>query len=286
MTVPADQQDDEWERKARHIMVTGQVPHFAPDADMLDIMRHHLQEHVEEKGAGGMALVLGATPELADLALEAGLRVVCVDRNAAMFAAAAQRRRCRDAERETLVVADWLDMSMLGAGSIEVVLGDAALNNLPHEQMDAMLMELARVTSPGGRLLLRQLMLPDTEVPQYGFERARAALRAGQIGLHDFDRALRFCAFNAQALDPQRHELDARRVFAIVRDMYAAGELSAEEFNFLMGRQSEIRHTVYRVSEQLLLLGRLGTCEIARLPPTCFFRDLMAIFVVRVVRAC
>jgi hypothetical protein len=180
------------------------------------------------------------------------------------------------------VVADWLYMPMLETGSIDVVLGDAALNNLPHERMDGMLAELARVTRSGSLLLLRQLVLPDVEAPQYGFEQACAALRAGRIDGHDFDRALRFYAFNPQVLDPLRHELDARRVFEIVQEKYAAGALSEKEHEFLMGRYSEVRHTIYPASEQRRLFERLGACEIECLPEDCFFRELMAIFVVTV----
>lgn len=278
----AAQQEAEWERKARRIISTGEVPHFAPDEDTLAIIRRRLHDHVAARGVDGIALVLGATPELIDLASDAGLRTVSVDRNAAMFDASALRRRNCDPLRETAIVADWLDMPMLGAESIDVVLGDAALNNVPDERMVAMLDALGRVTRPGSLLLLRQLVLPDAEMPQYRFEQARAALRAGRIDEHDFDRALRFYAFNAQALDTQRHELDARRVFAIVGEKHAAGELTGEEYDFLMGRYSEVRHTVYPVSEQRRLLERLGRCEIDRLSSTCFFRDLMAVFVVQV----
>ena len=99
-----------------------------------------------------------------------------------------------------------------------------------------------------------------------------------------FDRVLRFYSFNSLALDTTRHAIDARHVFACIREKFDAGELRSDEFDFLLGRYSEVCHTVYGASEQALQLGRLGRCEVERLPESVFYRDLMAVFVVEVGR--
>ena len=275
-------QAGEWNRKARCIIATGEQPHFAPDADILAIMRRQVAAHAAASGPDSTALILGATPELADLALLEGLRVISVDCSAAMFEAAARRRQVTDPRRETAIVANWLDMSAIVGGEIDIVLGDAALNNVPHEQMAAMLDEIARVTHPGSLISLRQIALPDGHVPEYEFPNALAALRAGRISKHDFDRALRFYSFVSLALDPAHHSLDARRVFELIREKRATAELSADEFDFLMSRCSGVRHTVYGLSEQVRLLERLGTCKVEMLPESCFYRGLMAVFAVQV----
>jgi SAM-dependent methyltransferase len=259
-------------------MATGGHPHFAPDADMLAIYRRR----VAGVRRGATALVLGATPELADVALEAGFRVIRIDRSAAMFAEAARRRQAGDRGNEVEIIADWLGMDMIGRGEIDLVLGDAALNNVAHERMDALLDEVARVTRPGGSVLLRQIVLPDHDIPEYEFAAALAARREGRISLHDLDRVLRFYSLRSAPLEPSRHRLDARRVFQALCAKHAAGELADDEFAFLSDRRSEISHTVYTMSQQARLLARLGDCEIDRLPPSCFFHELMAIFAVRV----
>jgi len=266
-----------WDRKARHLISTGGRPHFAPDADMLAIYRRR----VSGVRRGGRALVLGATPELADIALDAGFRVIRIDRSAAMFAEAARRRQAVARANEVEIVADWLVMDMIACDEIDLVLGDAALNNVPSEQMDVLLDEIARVTRPGASVLLRQIVLPDHDIPEYEFGAALAARREGRISLHDLDRVLRFYSFRSAALEPLRHRLDARCVFQVVCAKHAAGELDDDEFAFMSDRRSEISHTIYTMSQQARLLGRLGVCEIDRLPPSCFFHELMAIFAVR-----
>jgi hypothetical protein len=185
-------QASEWARKAQRILAGGETPHFAPDADMLALQQCRVVAHLAAHGANGNALVLGATPELADLALGLGLSVISVDCSAEMFSAAARRRGFSSLTRETEIVGNWLDMGTVASGSMDIVLGDASLNNVPHRQMPAILAEITRVTRRGSLVSLRQIVLPDAAVQEYEFPNALAALRAGHIGLHDFDRILRF----------------------------------------------------------------------------------------------
>jgi hypothetical protein len=194
-------QAGEWGRKAQLILATGEAPHFAPDADMLALQQRRVVAHIAAGNSGRTALVLGATPELADLALREGLRVISADSSAGMFEAAARRRELSNPARETRIVGDWLAMNTVADGSIDIVLGDASLNNLPHRQMPAMLDEIARVTHVGSLVSLRQIVLPDAAVPEYEFAHALADLRAGSISLHDFDRIVRFYSFLSVAFD-------------------------------------------------------------------------------------
>lgn len=274
----AADQAGEWERKARCLIAGGKSPHFAPDPEVLAIFRRRLREARRDPGA--TALVLGATPELADIALDGGYRVVTVDRSQAMLDASLARRASVDPAREERHVADWRAMAMVADGGIDVVLGDAALNNVATEAMTGVIGELARVTRRGGMMLLRQIVLPDVPVAAYEFENALASLRAGAIDLNAFDRALRFYSFNAAALDPARHALDACRVFACIRQRFEAGALAQDEFDFLMGRYSEVCHTVFSLREQHRLIEPLGRCAVEHLPEHVFYRALMAVFVV------
>ena len=171
-------QAGEWERKAQRILATGELPHFAPDADMLALQRRRVTAHISTWGSNGTALILGATPELADLALGEGLRVVSVDRSAGMLAAAARRRGLSDPARETWIVGDWLDMGAIARGSMDVVLGDASLNNVPHRQIPALLDEIARITRTGSLISLRQIVLPDAAVDTFAFSAGQASFAA------------------------------------------------------------------------------------------------------------
>lgn len=274
--------DAEWERKARLCLASREAPHFAPDSDILEIFARRIDAFLAANQGVRNALVLGATPELVDAVLGRGLHAYVVDRSQLMFEAASSRRRTAIEAREHPIVADWLDMGAIETGQIDLVLGDAALNNVPHDAMAGTLRELARVIRPRSLVLLRQIVLPDSAVPAYEFTEARKLLRAGTIDLNAFDRIVRFYAFNSTALDPRRHALDARQVFACIREKFAAEELSRAEFDFLMSRYSEVCHTVYPLTEQVRLLSDLGRCSVERLPGHVFFREMMAVLAIEV----
>jgi ubiquinone/menaquinone biosynthesis C-methylase UbiE len=277
-------QPDVWAQFARTIVTTGKRPHFAPSEEILAIMRERLVAFVAERGRGCLAVILGATPELADIALTAGCRVVRIDSNPAMFEAAAGRQTVADRNAETLVIGDWLHMQGINDGEAEMVLGDSSLNNVPHEDMARLFAELARITRPGSMLVLRQIVLPDQQYPDYDFTPALAAFRAGSITADDFHRRLRFYAFNAGAYDPVLRILDASRIFAEIRCKHEEGSLTKQEFAFLMTRKSEIRHTLYGFAEQQRLFASLGACEAIPAGLADSARDLFKVFVIRVGR--
>lgn len=277
-------QPDVWAQLARNIVTTGRRPHFAPSEEILAIVRERLAAYVAAHGRNRLAVILGATPELADIALTAGCRVVRIDSNPAMFEAAAGRQTVADRKAETLIIGDWLHMQGISDGEADIVLGDSSLNNVPHEDMARLFAELARITRHGSMLVLRQIVLPDQPFPDYDFTPALAAFRAGRITADDFHRRLRFYSFNAGAYDPVQRILDAQRIFSEIRRLHEEGRLNKDEFDFLMSRRSEIRHTIYGLTEQLRLFGPLGTCEAIPAGLADSARDLFKVFVIRVGR--
>lgn len=278
-------QPEAWAQHARAAIASGRRPHFAPSDDILAIMRERVEAFVARRGAGCLAVILGATPELADMALTAGCRVLRIDCNPAMFEAAAGRQTVADRCNETAAIGDWLHLDMIANGAADIVLGDSSLNNVPHAEMAQLLRELARITRPGSLLCLRQIVLPDEAVPAYEFPAALAAWRGARIARDEFYRMLRFYSFAVGAYDADNRVLDARLVFAEIHRRHAAGDLTDAEHEFLVSRDSEIRHTVYPCAEQRRLLEALGACEVVS-PKFAGGRcDLFKVFVIKVGEA-
>lgn len=275
-------QPEAWAQHVRTIVATGHRPHFAPSDEILAIQRERVSAFVASHGDGCLAVILGATPELADIALMAGCRVVRIDCNPSMFEAAAGRQIVADRRNETILIGDWLHLDAIRNGEADIVLGDSSLNNVPHADMAKLFAELERITHAGSMLCLRQIVLPDKPVPAYEFPAALAAFRAGRITDNHLHRMLRFYSFATAAYDPQTFVLDARLVFAEIRRSYAAGLLRDAEYDFLMDRYSEIRHTIYACSEQLRLLKGLGACEAIAPRLTGGPCELFKVFVVSV----
>ena len=255
---------DDWARYAAKFLASGQRPHFAPAKEILDIHQQQIDHAKGDKCAQLKTLILGATPELADLALANNCRVLRVDCNPVMFEAAKSRQKIADRSNETIVIGEWLDLHMIGDGEIDLVLGDASLNNIPHALMPQFLDEIARITRPGSLISIKQILFPDEKVASYEFHNAVNAYRTGKINDNEFYRILRFYSFIAEGYDPTTHVLDAEKVFHAIQQKHAANQLTDAEFDFLYSRYNTIQHTIYTQTAQRQLLERLGECRIVQ----------------------
>ena len=262
---------DAWDARARRLLEGGADPHYAPDADELALYRRTLEPwcaHAERSAATPRLLVLGATPELADLGLELGFDVVRVDASPTMFEAARLRERVEDRGREQCLVADWRNLESLDTDSVHAVVGDAALNNVDHADMESVLEELQRVLPVGGILSLKQIVLPTTAGDRLELEPVLRARRAGELDDRTFRMLVRFWCFRRPALDPSRHVLDAAAVYRAVDEEREKGTWTDEEYALLLASRSDLRHTVYAAPTQKALFMRFfGSCRTEHASP-------------------
>ena len=136
-------------------------------------------------------LLLGATPEMADL----GTQTVGVDKNSAM---AAHLWPGNTAHRQALA-GDWLALPF-ARNTFSAAIGDGSLSPLPYPAGYRQLFgQLAEVLRPGGRVALRLYKAPDESE---SLAAVFAAARAGEIrGFHVFKWRLAM-ALVAAAGDP------------------------------------------------------------------------------------
>ena len=254
-----------WDEQARRLLATRVLPHFAPDPSELQVHRRLLGAHragLPRREVAPRLLVLGATPELSDLGLELGYGVVRVDSSPAMFEAARWRETTEDRREETCLVADWRDLGPFDTGSVDAVVGDAALNNVAHADMAQVLRELRRVVRPGGVLSLKQIVLPDEEDAAPEFAAVLEARRRGALDWTAFRMLVRFWCFRAAAYDEATLVLDAARVYDAVDAEQAKGTWDESEVAHLAKSRSSLRHTVYPAGVQASLLRTgLGPCR-------------------------
>lgn len=149
---------------------------------------------------GGPTLLLGVTPELADVA--AGL--VAVDRNHSMIA----NIWPGNTGRSTALVGDWMALGFRSA-TFAACVGDGSLIAAHYPSDHAVLFaEIARVLCPGATLVLRAYVRPDAGDTALAVRQA-----ALDGGLHDF-HAFKLRLATALACDigdpnvPVQHILD------------------------------------------------------------------------------
>ncbi|MBI5005778.1 MAG: class I SAM-dependent methyltransferase [Nitrosomonadales bacterium] len=121
----------------------------------------------------GRCLLLGVTPELADLSPT----LTAIDNSAAMIAALWHGR-------QRAILGDWLEMPFAPA-SFDTVIGDGCLVLLAQPMQHQRFFErLAKIVAPGGRILLRVFVGP--EQPETREEVCRDALAGKMRSVHAF----------------------------------------------------------------------------------------------------
>jgi len=123
------------------------------------------------------ALILGVTPELATLPWPPGTALHAIDASAAMVGALWPREAAPAGS--VARTGDWRALDLPDA-SVDLVLGDGCFTVLAYPaDHAAVIRELHRVLRPGGRLVVRAFVLPQT---REALADVGAALWAGRIG--------------------------------------------------------------------------------------------------------
>jgi SAM-dependent methyltransferase len=285
---------NDWTTIARQLEAGSLSPRFAPSPDELAVHRAaHLACSGSRRSSPERALVLGATPELAALALSLDLSVLRVDNCPGMFAAARPRETWGAGQPIEDVHADWRDLRAIPDASVDLVLGDAALNNVAHADLDTVLAQLQRVLRPEGVLSLKEIVYPETwqlppgedaEVPDLAWALARH--RAAALTQVEFRTLLRFWCFLRDAYDAPSRLLDGARVHEAVLREQSRGTFTEDEAAHLIATASPLKHTIHARSElQARLQQRFGRCTVRHAGPELHRRNLFQIFLVGIDEA-
>jgi len=111
------------------------------------------EEYVERTASDckSKLLILGATPELRDIALRNNLKPVCCDHDIRVWKA--MKFFMKESGEETYIHLDWLHMSI--DVKYDIVLGDYSLNMLPQDSLESYIKHTANLTKKGGFFIQR-----------------------------------------------------------------------------------------------------------------------------------
>lgn len=108
-------------------------------------------------------LILGATPELRDLAIRFGSIATAVDISPEMLEKMTEVMAYKKSSRNLMVKADWLGIGrLLQPGAFDAIMGDGSLYNVPAKRHQGLVRDLAQLLKPRGHLIIRHYVyLPD-----------------------------------------------------------------------------------------------------------------------------
>lgn len=133
-----------------------------PNEDELAVYERFLKKAV--KGIDNpRVLVLGATTELRDMAIELGCECLAVDLSPRLITLFHDHMKHKDSDKNHYMKYDWFKMmDLLLPESFDVVLADCSLNNVPAEDNELLLKITSDFLKEGGYSIQRNFMFnPD-----------------------------------------------------------------------------------------------------------------------------
>ena len=282
MQVVNIKQKEEWSRQALRILNSEKLPHFAPKQEILKVHQENI-DLIKKNITSPHVLILGATPQLADLALTNNCFVYRVDNNLSMFDAAKKYETVKQRCNENIIINDWLSMKEIEDNRIDLILGDASLNNVLSMNMLDLFEELKRVSHTGSLLSFKQIVFPDKKINDYHFEKVVKSFREIKLTQDEFYLILRFYSFKDLAYDTKSCLLDAGIVFDLIEKKYKEGKLSESEYAIFDARRGLLKHTIYNKTEQQKLFREhLGETSVIYPNNSCVYRDIFNMFSIKI----
>lgn len=176
----------------------------------------------------GIAIVLGMTPELRNLALTRFDHVFSVDRSESAIEIFREWVEPLHADRESIIKADWSTLHQVVPDSADVVLGDGVFGNCPGVDGAAKLLaSAASVLKPRGVLITRHACYPDYFTGMIRtWQGYLDAFSSGTLQLDEVGFGLRISAFVDSCWTRSDQVLDCSMVYKTLEELHGAGNLS------------------------------------------------------------
>jgi len=172
-------------------------------------------------------VVLGADPEILDLCLENGCKVISIIRNPiiAQITNFMMKYQGHRNHKSVIVKDNWLKLP-LPKNSCDLVLTEFALSLHPYKDYEILLKEIQRVLKPDGLCFTRKFDLP-TGYKKPEIKQVLALWRKGEITHNDF---IVLCC---KRMSDENYNADCGKLWDIFENMYANGKFTDEEFKLI-----------------------------------------------------
>ena len=215
------------------------------------------------------ALILGATPELRDLALRNNFFTFAIDISPAMLRGMTKLMHRANPRRERRIVADWRTV-VLPQNHFDLVMADASLNNvLSAAGVRAVLRQVAGALAPAGMALMRTIVAPETARIKPITWWLRSVERGSGINPSDFSVIIRAASREAGLKSPAGRVDSVRVCRALLRHAAVTSRRQRPVIDFFyraLGQEHKYlliyQHAAYeRLLKQFFIIRRLPGCR-------------------------
>lgn len=188
-------------------------------------------------------LILGATPELRDIALENGFRTYSVDLSRKVINLFSKLMKHRNHKNETVKVQNWLKLRFKDS-FFSLVMADASFCNLSTRAENRKLMGIVKkVLIPGGYFVSRNIFCPDER--RIPVKKLVSLYRKNKLPFPDFFMQLRAVTYLDKVYNKRKYQYDAKRNFDLIEKDYKKGIFTKKERDKIMGFRNNIINTLY-----------------------------------------
>jgi ubiquinone/menaquinone biosynthesis C-methylase UbiE len=229
-------------------------PPTAPDAAELAIYEKYAK--LASKSSIKNSLVLGATPELRDIAIKNGFVGYAVDISKNVSELFTSLMDYKDDPNNKMIIGDWLEMNFKD-NFFSLVMADASFCNLPTKELNEKLIKILKdIISPKGYFVSRNIFFPTIE--RIPVKELVKSYRANKISLADFFMIIRTVSYMPQLYSEDTYQYDAKKNFDIIEEEYKKGVFNKEEFDTIMGWKNNIINTFYPEKEFIKMFENNG----------------------------
>ena len=186
-------------------------------------------------------LILGATPELRDLALSyKNSKVIVVDFNLQTIKKMGSLMKNKNSDREKIIVCDWLKMPVK-KHSVDLVVGDAVFANIRFYNFDQFYKKIFQVLRSDGFLLIRDVL----RIQKYIKSPEEIIRLAAKQDWHWFDLyTILYGSSSGRWYSKRKNHIDTTIMYRWIDLAYKKGIINQSTFDLFDPWRSDLKHTV------------------------------------------
>ena len=229
-----------WKLRAAEARIKRPSP-FAPDKSEL---RAYKSAFKLIKDAPKNALILGATPELRDLAIKHGFKSHAVDLSKDVLKKYSSIMKYKNHKYNIPIVKNWLNMKFKD-NFFGIILGDMSLNNLATKKDNLKLVKIMKkVLAPKGMFATRHFLYLKTVKPM-PLKKLLKAYRGKKITYADFVAELRSLTYKDRVYNEKTYQYDAKKNFDLIDLDYKKGLFTEKEYRGIAPFRNNVINTFY-----------------------------------------
>lgn len=232
------------------------VPPFAPSKNELNFYQNYINKISKDKNFPQRALILGATPELRDGAIKAGLESYAVDISKEMMDKFSILMKHRNHSKDKRIIKDWLKIDF-PEDYFGIIMGDASFINLATKKNNERLIKIcAKILIKGGYLVLRQVVYPEKFKNYSDYNKLIKDYRGRKVSWEDFFMELRVMIFKEKVFNKKTFQYSAEKCFKIIDGLIRKKKLTEQEYFKINTFRNNLINIFYPEEEFIKMVGK------------------------------